>query len=209
MFSTYIRFDVKNYSDDHVKYKLGLIRPLIVEGHSFVAGGVFKSIFAEGTEFNPKDIDVFFHTDADHTKMLNQFSRLSQGENPRFRYEYANANTVAYKNTETDVIVELIMKDFGTPDHILDGFDFTCVKCAAVVENGEYRLVMHPQFAEDLVTKTLRFHSRKPFDADGVFNRIVRYSSYGFNVSTELKSMLFDNIKQYSGPISDPKVKKY
>lgn len=205
----YRRVDVKNLTDTHVKHKLSLIKPLVFEGHSFVAGGVFKTIFADGEDFGPKDIDVFFHSSKDHTEMLNKFTKLSNLENPPYVYSHANANTISYQNVETKVNVDLIMREYGTPEHIMSGFDFTCVKCAAVVENGEYRLVYHPRFLQDSEKKVLNYDSRREFDADSVFNRMVKYIQYGYTPSPEFKQNLFRKIKHFDGSVSDPKVTKY
>jgi hypothetical protein len=207
----YQRVDVKNLTDKHVKHKLSLIKPLVFEGHSFVAGGVFKTIFAAGEDFCPKDIDVFFGSSKDHTDMLDKFTKLSNLENPPYVYSHANANTISYTNVETEVNVDLIMREYGTPEHILSGFDFTCVKCAAVVENGEYRLVYHPHFLEHVDRKVLNYDSRREFDADNVFNRIIKYAQYGYSPSLELKTKLFNHIKslQNGTRLSDPKVTKY
>jgi hypothetical protein len=212
MTTVYQRIDVKNLQDKTIKYKLSLIKPLIFEGRSFVAGGVFKSVFDEEEEFSPKDIDVFFYTADDHTKMMSKFSKLSGLENPPYVYSHANVNSISYTNVETKIDVDLVMREYGTPDHILSGFDFTCVQCAAVIENGEYRLVYHPQFLEGVRLKVLYYDCRGEFNPDGVFNRIIKYArTYGYTPSLELKTKLFSSIKlsQDESPLSDPKITKY
>lgn len=208
---SYLRLDVKNISEKHIRHKLSLIKPLVFENRSFVAGGVFKTVFALGEDFSPKDIDVFFYNDAEHTRMMTRFTELSEKENPPYVYSHANANTISYQNVETKVNIDLIMRDYGTPEHVLSDFDFTVVKCAAIVENGEYRLVYHPMFFSDFNEKILRYDSHKEFNADAVFNRMIKYVRYGYDPSLELKTQLFNSIKSMSlgSKLTDPKITRY
>lgn len=55
---------------------------------------------------------------------------------------YENKNTVAYKNKNTNVRVELVRSQFGKPEELLKKFDFSITKfayCKRVINESEYK----------------------------------------------------------------------
>lgn len=94
-----------------------------MEGHKgFIAGGCFKNIF---NNEKIKDIDMFFECEKDFDEAEECFS-----ENEEYVFSYENKNTKAFKNKKTNIRVELVRNTFGTPEELLNKFDFSITKFA-------------------------------------------------------------------------------
>ena len=100
-------------------------------GHNgYIAGGCFKNIFS-GEDV--KDIDIFFRNKDDFLEAEALFEKRTFGGQVTLVYE--NDNAVAYKMD--GIVVELIKKQFGTPEEMIKNFDFTIAKFAFYHENLE------------------------------------------------------------------------
>ncbi len=162
-----------------------------MEGHSgFIAGGCFKNIF-KGQKI--KDLDIFFTSDAEFNK-ANDFFKSNQD----YVFSYENPNTVSYKNTKTNIRVELIRHTYGTPIEIISMFDFSITRYAYAKkeENNEivYYNVYVDTFFQDLVCNKLVIDGDLKFPISS-FERSYRYRTYGFGLCKESKAKLIDALK--------------
>ena len=166
----------------------------IMAGHKgFICGGCFKNLFCKE---KVKDIDVFFGSRADFETAVSHFDD-SDGD---FYQWYENESVTAFKREKDGIVVELNHKIFGTPEDILNQFDFTIAKCAyfkkEVPDDGEepdsekthieYTLLMHEDFFEHLHMKRLVIDDTIPFPMS-TLERMFRYAKYGYFPCRETK----------------------
>lgn len=165
-------------------------------GHSgFIAGGCFKHIF---NDEKVKDVDIFFNSEEEHAKAVNYFKEQTK----EFHQYYENKKVVAFNDSKTGLTIELVKATFGTPQDVIDNFDFTITKFAYYKhteddENGEetttYRCVYHPKYFEHLVLKRIVLDDKIPFPIS-TFERMFRYAKYGYFPCRETKQKIIEAI---------------
>lgn len=164
----------------------------------YIAGGCFKNIFT-GTRL--KDIDVFFKSEADFSE-ANAFFK----NNEMYVFSYENQNTIAYKNKETNIRVELIRTHFLPADDMLNMFDFSITKMAYYreIEGDEEKFMVmhHENFFQDLVCKKLVLEPVIYFPVS-TFERAFRYGKYGYGLCKESKENLINSLKTNNDTISE------
>lgn len=163
------------------------LAPLLVEGQSFVAGGVFKDIATGGT---PKDIDVFFYDVGSYTNAVERFRAST-----KYTEEYATSRSMGFKHTTSGMLVDLVCYQFGTPLEVISRFDFTVCKMAFYKQNGEFFVIHDARFHRDLEDRRLVVEANIE-DPDLFFNRMIRYVNYGYKVDLTVKQQLFNSIRQ-------------
>lgn len=158
-----------------------------MEGHKgFICGGCFKNLF-NGEKI--KDIDTFFYNSTDFYQAVTYFK-----SNKDYVLYYENSNVVAFMHVETKTVVELCKKIFGSPEFILNHFDFTITKFAYFkkqeVVNGEiethYAALVHKDFFEHLHQKRLVVDDAIPYPMS-TYERMFRYAKYGYQPCRETK----------------------
>ena len=162
------------------------LKTLLRNNKSFVAGGCFKNILKQEA---PRDIDVFFHTAADFDESLAEFMKSTH-----YIQEHRNPRSVGFRHKTHDLLIDLVCYRYGTPEEILTSFDFTVVKFAYFLRDGEYRVIHHVNFEKHLEEKKLETYT-DPVNVDKFFNRVLRYNTYGYNVTRGLKRRMFRAIR--------------
>lgn len=172
-----------------------------LDGHEgFIAGGCFKNIF---NKEEVKDIDIFFENRIEMSKALNYFKNSELYED-----HYKNNNVEAFKEVKTGTVVELIKKTFGTPEEILSKFDFTVTKFCLYKEkvwedeDGQKsfvyneKIIHQKSFFEHLFFKRLVIDGKyEDLDfPEGTFNRMIKYSKYGYYPCRETKIKIMQSI---------------
>lgn len=166
---------------------------IYMAGHKgYIAGGCFKNIF---NNEKIKDVDIFFENAGDFDEAV----RYYEDNIDDYVFSYENKNTVAYKNIKTNIRVELVRSQFGSPEELLAKFDFSITKfayCKREVVKGElplstekvieYYTIMHEFFFDDLLNKKLVLESEIFFPVS-TFERILRYTKYGYGLCRESK----------------------
>lgn len=201
----YITCDESNFS------RIRFLKEFILNHNGFICGGCFKNIFSGE---RAKDLDVFFRSEVDFLKAVRAFEEEDSG----YHIYYENAKVKAYKHKETGTTVELIRKIYGTPQEILEQFDFTVVKFAYFREEVpvdspfdddlpfsetdhttriEYRVIYHEKFFEHFTLKRLVVDDKMPFPAS-TLERIIRYAKYGYAPCRETKMKLISGIRNMS-----------
>jgi len=187
-------------------------------GHKgFIAGGCFKNIFKNE---KIRDIDMFFENEKDFNEALNYFENdINTLGEKRYFVHYENPKVVAYKESETGIVVELIRHVYGTPEEILNSFDFTIVKFAYYKEiisteiDGsdlfiafdvppseetetkiEYKCLVNDMFFEHLLQNRLVIDDRidLPYST---FERMLKYAKYGYFPCKDTKLYILQEIK--------------
>lgn len=165
---------------------------LYMAGHNgFIAGGCFKNIF---NNEKIKDVDIFFESESDFISADLYFEADED-----YVFSYENKNTKAYKNTKTNIRVELVRNTYGTPEDILKKFDFSITKFAYCKrdtgeESIEYYCYYHVDFFEHLVLKKLVLEENILFPVS-TFERSYRYRGYGYGLCKESKANLVNTLK--------------
>lgn len=163
--------------------------------NGFIAGGCFKNLF---NHEKIKDVDVFFRSKEDFWNSVNKLDTSEE-----FTSTYASANVRAYRHNKSGVVVELVRSIFGTPEEIISQFDFTVTKFAYYKElikddSGdevlEYKAIYHPLFFEHLHLKRLIVDEKIPKPMS-TFNRVLRYSKYGYIPCVETKQKLINALR--------------
>lgn len=196
-------------------------------GHKgFICGGCFKNIF---TKEKTKDLDIFFRRTRDWDEAVQYFDSMTEGycdgesesvvseEDAEYRFLYENDNVKAYVHKKTGVRIELCCRIVGTPEEILNQFDFTIVKFAyykaeicddtgedvtelqewekkKLKTHIEYKVLMHDKFFEHLHMKRLVIDDKIPFPMS-TFERMFRYAKYGYFPCRETKMKIVDALR--------------
>ena len=170
-----------------------------MSGHKgFIAGGCFKNIF---TNNKIKDIDIFFENERDRVE-----AEIYYEKNEDYYDYYKNDKVRAFKNKHSNITIELVKTLYGTPEKILDNFDFTITKFAYFKkieideENEEkvtYNVLFNKNFFEHLLLKRTVLDDKILFPIS-TFERMIRYTSYGFYPCRETKKKLIEAIHELS-----------
>lgn len=189
----------------HCAKKFKALRSIdqVLSGHKgFAAGGCFKDLL---NGKSVKDIDIYFRNQKDYDAAILCFDN-----NPIFELFYQNDNVKAYKTAEYGGIsIELCHKIFGSPEEILNQFDFTITKFAYFIESinisdfpfseGEYRneytAVYDDNFFEHLFLKKLVIDNEIPYPKS-TFERMLRYGQYGFKPDKQTINKLYSSISK-------------
>lgn len=157
-------------------------------GHNgFIAGGCFKNIL---TDTPCKDIDIFFRNIQDFDMAVCVFEKDNN-----YTKIYNNDNAIGYIENDTNMKIDLVQSRFGTPEEIINAFDFTITKMAFSIEGKDYQIICHQDFFEHLFTKRLVIDNEIPFPLS-TFNRALRYTKYGYNLCFESKEKLIKAIRE-------------
>jgi hypothetical protein len=177
-----------------------------LKGHSgFIAGGCYKNIFREE---KIKDIDIFFYNETEFKKGLDVFHINC------FRYfkVYENDRAVGFRDKQKGVAIDLIRKTYGTPQQVIDKFDFTITKMALYMDNkydtcleGEVwkmYVCYHPEFFKHLQLRMLEVEGNLLYPVS-TFERMIRYVEYGYFPSKECKRIIINNLRDDTRPLDD------
>jgi hypothetical protein len=168
--------------------KLRVLFPYLNNHDGIIAGGVFKDIFLDK---NFRDIDVFFTCESEFLKCIR-----NQNSSNYYIKKYENDNAIGFEENFSKIRVDFVRKRFGSPREILDSFDFSVSKFALYKDKENiFKVIYHPLFFSDLVTKTLRYDSTVG-DPVLQFSRILKYSRYGFKINKADQINLIINLSQ-------------
>jgi len=182
-------------------YKVRFLDLYMIGHKGFIAGGCFKNVF-QGVRI--KDVDIFFNSESDFSEASIYFKG-----NEDYIFSYENKNTIAFKNKKTNIRIELVRSQFGTPSEILEKFDFSITKFCYYKnitiadsdlpfnppsENIEYKCLHHEYFFEHLVIKKLVLEKDILFPVS-TFERSYRYNKYGYGLCKESKGNLIEALK--------------
>lgn len=181
--------------------QLKFLKSFLIGHPGFIAGGCFKDIFSSQ---EPHDIDMFFRNSEDFYKAVSYF------ENNKDDYSagYENKNVRSFVYLKTNTRIECVCKIFGSPEEILNQFDFTITKFAYEIEvepsgtddEGETIwehndiVVYHKKFFEHLCLKRLVVDNQMPYPVS-TYNRTYKYARYGFYPCRETKMKILAEVQ--------------
>lgn len=192
-----------------------------LDGHKgFIAGGCFKHILCDE---KVSDIDIFFRSSDD----LNEALRNVFYDEKLYKATRDTAKVVSYEELSTGMKIDLVKSIYGEPYEVLDRFDFTITKMAyyreevpvdAVEESidinpfnptpsvasetkTENTIMYTPDFFFHLSTKRLVLDKDIPFPVS-TFERMLRYTKYGYYPCRETKAKLIEAIQESEIPES-------
>jgi hypothetical protein len=175
--------------------KLRLLYPYFKGHKGIIAGGVFKDIFLDK---NFRDIDVFFWKETEFLNCIHEYNSAKE-----FSKKYENDNAIGYEESNSNIRIDFVRKRFGSPKEIIDSFDFSVSKFALYKdEDDSLKVIYHPLFFQDLVSKSLRFDSSTS-DPISQFSRVLKYSRYGFKITREDQITLIRDINQMDEHLID------
>lgn len=170
-------------------------------GHKgFIAGGAFKNII-NGEDI--KDVDIYFESVEDFNEAVKYYE-----DNSTYRPSYENEKVIAFFNKRSKIRVELIRVFFGTPEDIVNQFDFTITKFAYYKEysievNEEtkeeeeaitYKVLHHKDFFEHLHLKRLVVDN-KIIRPGSTYERTYKYHGYGYKLCRESKVRIIEALR--------------
>lgn len=198
-------FDVTNL------WQIRVLDKYMPNHSGFIAGGCFKNILNKEAF---KDIDIFF-PDMDAYEEAVELWKSKEYVQEGWKFLYSNDRVTAFKHDSSKIVVELVCTIFGTPEEVLDAFDFTVTKMAYYkkpkleIDEGRnlstsytYTIVAHKDFFEHLHTKRLVLDNDIPFPVS-TFNRSFRYSKYGYSLCNESIKKLITSLSDVDMTDSD------
>jgi hypothetical protein len=156
-----------------------------------IAGGFAKHVF---TGARPRDLDLYFINEQNMKDTYNRM--ISDG----WEQSYTNANATGLRRDHTSV--DLVTYSYGTAENIINGFDFSITKFAyRMIADGKsirYEAVFHPDFFEHLTTHRLVIDDDMVMPLS-TFQRMFKYTRYGYNMCRESKVKLLMAIREWTG----------
>lgn len=173
--------------------RLDKIIPFLPKG-AWIAGGFLRSIVADEDD-SQGDIDFFFNNEKAFSQMLDMIKNPPKEAKNIFGYYNIAVETptdqLRVVTCHSEVMnrpdIQLIrLFWYESPEHVIDGFDFTVCQLAT---DGE-KIYYNPLTFDDIRTKTIRPH-RDNVDAIVMLNRLIKYSKKGYKVSSDF----FDEVE--------------
>lgn len=161
----------------------GVFRDLIeFSDNGLIAFKAMEAIKAERS----KDVDVFFRDENDYKHFKNNAESWLGSTVHLYGVNSVGIN-IPLGTTMTKarlVYLDLVHKYFGTPEQILDGFDFTISQCALYRDNDDFYLMYGQDFKNHLKNDVLEY-ADVPEKSGHIIERMMRYVKYGFLPSEE------------------------
>ena len=135
-------------------------------------------------------MNFFFFNEEGFKKAVEVF----QG---KYKKTYENDNCIAFYDKKEKIQIELVRSTFGTPEETMMKFDFTIVKACLYKykkeEEDVFEFLYHPKFFEHLHCNKLVIDDGMPKPV-ATFNRVLKYTRYGFGLCRESKIKLVNAI---------------
>lgn len=176
--------------------QLECLYDFIKSSNEWIAGGCFKNLFLGQ---RPKDLDMFFATnEARQTRMVE----LALNE-----YKKAFQSDKSTKMKNDSYSIDIVKSDYLGLEEVLSQFDFTVTKFGMRLnDNGEYEVVFHEDFFQDLIAKKLVCDNDILWPLS-TFDRMLRYCRYGYAPCKETKKKLvramYDHLKEHDSDVED------
>lgn len=180
--------------------QLSFLKPILDFTGGYIAGGCFKNIF---NKEKIKDVDVFFEKEEDYKRAYEKISLLiKEGNNPNYKFVYENDNCYCYRDKRFDFNIELIHKEYAPVKEMLEMFDFSIAKFALFVnknnESENFYDSMNVMYSDDyfehLHTKRLVIEDDLLMYPISTFNRVLKYTKYGYGLCRESKIKLLRSL---------------
>lgn len=169
-----VTYDMYEYIEDLVENYPEELFPVTSVRGCFLAGGAMRTLV--DPEDALKDIDLFFETEDALNKTLDYFEA---NENFKNIFTCPKRELFTYINTEDEVKVQLVAKEFYTPQEAIESLDVTAC-CAAWDGKSIYK---HRRFVSDVMNK--RIHLNNIQYPNATMRRINKYSHKGYTLTQD------------------------
>lgn len=164
-----------------------LLTRLLNRCNGFIAGGYARwALSPHKDSAPPNDIDIFFEREKDFFHLEDIF------EGMRMRRSYSSNNAVSYSWHLFPLPLHLVRINYGTPENILNSFDFGICQ-AALIGNEGFAL---PSFLEEEERKELRIKTLSPLSMDRVNKYIGRGYWISYGERAKVKSRFTEEEKE-------------
>lgn len=152
----------------------------------FLAGGAIRSLFDSE---EPKDYDLFFRT----TEAVPKVRETLKAAGYDLIFACPQGKLFSYQHTTPldgpdggfkNIKVQLILENTGSPETIIDDFDFNA--CRAAMDDTFVYIPL--EFVKDIITKTLTLH--KITFPVATIKRFAKYREKGFNINKAVRDMV-------------------
>ena len=123
----------------------------------FIAGGALTSVFSSKSI---SDLDIFFNSFEDYKLMRNSFDVDINQDNVYIKVPVIETNN-AVSYCINDCRVQLIKKLFGTPEEVINQFDFTV--CMGAYIPQERKIILDESFLYHLSQRILCFNTNAKY----------------------------------------------
>jgi hypothetical protein len=123
-----------------------------------------------------KDIDLFFETEEALNKTLDYFEKHKNFKNI---FACPKRELFTYVDEESETKVQLVAKEFYTPQQAIDSFDVTA--CCAAWDG--LKIYKHRRFISDVMHK--RIHLNNVQYPNATMRRINKYSHKGYTLTQD------------------------
>ena len=147
----------------------------VVMENSFIAGGAIRSLI-EGTEVN--DFDIYF-TDLSYAMYV--IDRFKQCNFIQYKAETNNAFTFRAKIHGRWQLVQIIIKQSGTPENVIGHFDFT--NCMGYYSPNNDSLVIAKDMSKSIESKELVFNLKANTSPLNILKRGKKFKDAGYTIS--------------------------
>ena len=151
------------------------IMDIAVKHGGFIAGGAVRSVFASE---RINDYDIFFPSKKDFDNCTKEFAELTNDEGG-FKYKFTRTDSAWSYRTESKQQFQLIQAVFGTPDQIVDSFDFTV--CMAAWIPMDNRFLLNDLFLKHLSQRRLHFNANAGYPICSLW-RAFKYTQRGYKL---------------------------
>lgn len=163
-----------------------------------IAGGIFRDIieFSDNGVISfktmediraerSKDVDVFFRSKDDFECFKSDVESWDRSTAPHDGPNSVRINIPLGTMKSARLLgLDLIHKFFGTPEEILDDFDFTVSQCALYRESDGFYLIYGKIFKTHLENRVFEY-ADEPEKSGHIIERMMRYVNYGFTPTEE------------------------
>ena len=166
------------------KARLSKLTPLLdlgVLGNGvFVAGGSMRTLIVDEEVC---DFDMFFESG----QLVDDVRDKLEVAGYELVFECPEGKLFTYafiKDDGSKIKVQLILETMGSPESVIDTFDFTA--CCAAYDGTT--LFLNPRFVRDVKKKSLELHTLT-FPV-ATLKRMIKYSNKGYNVNEAARSIV-------------------
>lgn len=174
-----------------------------------------------GFSYLTKDVDMFFENEEDFKNFVDKH----YDEDDIFNDSYSTANSTGFNFSTTSlnypyhikgtIFLDCVKRRFGTPQNIIDDFDYVSTQAALFksdgtdgLESDKIYLLLHPEFKNSIKNKKLILSEGK-YSKRNILERAHRYIEYGYEPDeTNSYNIIAETLKTYP-EFKDVTVEKY
>ena len=144
----------------------------LANNSAFLAGGALTSIFSGRTV---NDFDLYFRSNTGRENVSTYLNTSSD-----YDKVVESPNALTYQSDNQTLQLVKLNEFIGTPEEILNKFDFTINQAAFDFETKEF--LLGDRFLQDLAKQRLKFNKNTPYPINSLI-RLEKYINRGFKIN--------------------------